>query len=704
MLHNFQNKTFTSGACTGPPSASRLKYFLIFCLLFSFSNFTQAQQISLHGNWNFALDPTKSGEKLDWHLPWKPIENNSMGYSVGWDIAEVPHCFSIDERYEGYIGTVWYRKMFEYKGDISQKHLRLHFDAVFYQCRIWLNGKYVGRHEGGYTPFEFDITGYVEEGNNYLAIEVDNAWDYTTIPGARLGNEPKHLLYPWWEYGGITRAVYLIETGKVFVAKQKIEAEPDLKSGIATVKVKTWIRNTGTSPVPLNVALALQAGEEKIKLDKKNREPSKSITVKPYSVETVTQTVILSSAQVKLWHFDHPHLYSLQTTLSGTPVGASHTFEERFGIRKIEAKEGKLFLNGEPIRVGGANRHSDHPAYASMDNEAVTNIDMPLIKEANMAFSRLNHTPTNKAFMDWCDENGYLVIAEPGNWQISPQQMADPVMRAKFIQQMTELIERDWNRPSVIGWSMGNEYASWTPEGDAWTGDMATIAKQLDSTRLLTFVAIGHGGSEENLATPHDSFRYCDLLCINLYGGGTGLETGVENLHKKYPDKPVFISEFGLRADEKTEEERIAYFKDYLDLVRKKAYVVGTSWWAFNDYRSRFPNTNQNGYREWGLVDPQRNPRKLYEVVKEEYAPATLAFDRDHTKVIIQARADYPSYTLKGYTLVYSNTANEEQKIPLKTLKPGESQEIEIPQSAQNITVKLISPTGFTVIEKEWRK
>lgn len=701
MLNNFQKTSFSSGALTSQSVPFWIfKYLITGCFLFLLSSFTHAQQISLHGNWNFALDPTKSGEKLDWYMPWQPIENSPQGYSVGWDIVQVPHCFSIDQRYEGYVGTVWYRKMFEYKGDISQKHLRLHFDAIFYQCRIWLNGKYVGIHEGGYTPFEFDITEFLQEGNNFLAVEVDNAWGHTTIPGARLGNEPKHLVYPWWEYGGITRDVYLVETGKVFVAKQKIEAEPDLKSGSATVKVKTWIRNTETSPVSLNVGLALRSGEEKITLNKKNKEQSKSITIKPYSEETVTQTITLSSDQVKLWHFDHPNLYSLQTALSGS----SDTFEERFGIRKIETKEGKLFLNGESIRVGGANRHSDHPEYASMDNEAVASIDMPLIKEASMVFSRLNHTPTNKAFMDWCDEKGYLIIAEPGNWQISPQQMADPVMRAKFVQQMTELIERDWNRPSVIGWSMGNEYASWTAEGDAWTGDMAATAKQLDSTRLLTFVSIGHGGSEENLATPHDSFRYCDLLCINFYGGGAGLEQGLENLHKKYPDKPVFISEFGLRADEKTEEERIAYFKDYLDLVRKKEYVVGTSWWAFNDYRSRFPNTNPNGYREWGLVDPDRNPRKLYEVVREEYASATLKFDKstDKMKIIVQARTDYPAYTLSGYTLEYNNEKNEAQKMPLNTLKPGESQTIEITQSTLPTTIKLISPTGFTVLEKEW--
>ncbi len=662
------------------------------------SNLSHAQQTSLNGTWNFALDPTKSGETFDWHKPWKIEENTPLGYTAGWDVAEVPHCFSIDKRFEGYIGTVWYRRMFEYNGNLSQKHLRLHFAAVFYKCRVWLNGELVGFHEGGYTPFEFDITDLAKKGNNFLVLEVDNAWDHTTIPGARLGEQPKNLLYPWWEYGGITRDVYLKEIGKVFVSKQKIEAEPDLQKGGAIIKVITWIRNVGTEQVSLSSELALQTGEEKITLGRKNKERSKAITIKPKTIEIITQTVNLSPDQVSLWHFDHPHLYNLQTTLSAGTGTDLNTFNEQFGIRKIETKNGKLFLNGEAIRVGGANRHSDHPKFASMDNEEVANQDMPLIKEAHMVFSRLNHTPTSTAFMDWCDENGFMVIAEPGNWQISPQQMADPIMRAKFIQQMGELIERDWNRPSVIGWSMGNEYNSWTPEGDAWTGDMIAIARELDSTRLLTFVSIGNGGTKENLATAHDSFRYCDLICINTYGGAGSLARLAENLHEKYPEKPIYLSEFGRRADYFTPEERIEYFKEHIDWVRKNDYMVGTSWWAFNDYRSRYPNTNENGYREWGLVDPQRNTRPLYDVMKAEYAPALLTFENN--KVKVQARDDYPSYTLKGYTLVYSDAGNIKQKITLKTLKPGETQEVEITNVSQGTTVKLISPTGFTVVEK----
>ncbi len=669
----------------------------------------QTDSVSLSGSWSFALDPVQGGEKLGWQKPWEKTENSAMGYGDGWDQVTVPHSFSIDERYEGYIGTAWYRKTFDYKGNAADKHLRLHFEGVFYQCRIWLNGQYVGTHEGGYTPFAFAVTDLIKEGENYLVIEVDNAWDYTTIPGARFGDEPKDLLYPWWEYGGITREVYLLETGKVFVDAQKIEAQPDLKSGKASVTVKTWLRNAGDIPASLTYTLALLIDNESVDIQQKIAD--KVLTLRPQTDTMLVREVILNAAQVRLWHFDHPHLYQLQTSFQSQGQLAA-TYQARFGIRTIEARQGKLFLNGEPVRIGGVNRHADHPVYASLENDTVVQTDMTLIKKGNMLFSRLTHTPSTSALMDWCDENGYLVIGEAGNWQMSPQQMADPVMRAKFARQMTELIRRDWNHPSIIGWSVGNEYQAWTPEGDAWTKDMIHTAKALDTTRLFTFASLGNGGSPQNLQTTHDSFRYCDLLMINLYSGPKGIEEITGNLHQKYPDKPVFISEFGLRADYRTEEERIAYFKEVMESIRPVDYIVGVSWWSFNDYRSRFPNTNVNGYREWGLVDPHRKERSLYFAVREALSPVTIsarAAGKEHgsTSVTLTARNDFPRYTLQHYRLRYQLLSKQgkvldEQDQKIETLKPGQKaaftfKSTKTQAEATQIRLEVYRPTGFSV-------
>ncbi|NJN26178.1 MAG: beta-galactosidase [Cyclobacteriaceae bacterium] len=684
-------------------SFRNLHFLLFFTMVFCPMAVAQSGVTSLNGTWNFALDPTQSGESLGWPKPWSHSESDTNAYGNGWDIVQVPHCYSIDQRYEGYIGKVWYRKMFKYEGDIRDKHLRIRFEAVFYKCRIWLNGLLVGYHEGGYTPFEFDLVSQLQKGNNYLAIEVDNSWDHTTVPGARLGNYPSDLLYPWWEYGGITRDVKLIETARVYVVKQKIEAIPDLKKGTAVVNVKTWIRNTGNARATVDCRLSLEQNGSPISPDKKNSDITKSAQVPPAAMLVLEQMLSLPAEQVSLWHFEHPALYLLSTSLSGD--NAPHI--ERFGIRKVESRHGKLMLNGQAIRVGGANRHADHPLYGSADNEALAKLDMNIIKNANMNFARLNHTPTSTAFMDWCDEHGFMVISEPGNWQISPQQMSDPVIRGKFISQMTELIERDWNRPSVVAWSMGNEYASWTVEGDAWTAEMTSIAKSLDNTRLITFVSIGGAGTKENLEVAHDSFRYCDFLCINTYGSAKGASNLLENLHAKYPDKAVFIAEFGQRADQHSEEERIAYFTEMMKMVRQKEYVIGTSWWSYNDYRSRYPGTHVNGYRPWGLVSPDREPRGLLQVMKQEYAPMQMTLHKSdkegRVKVNILAREDYPSYTLSGYTLRMSDANGTEIKqIELKTLAPGETIDLELDEIKKGTVFSIISPTTFNVLEETW--
>ncbi len=679
-----------------------------------FSSLLLAQQtdsIALNGSWSFALDPVQGGEKSGWQKPWEKTENSAMGYGDGWDQVTVPHSFSVDERYEGYIGKVWYRKSFTYGGNASDKHLRLHFEGVFYQCRIWLNGQYVGAHEGGYTPFAFAVTDLIQEGENYLAVEVDNAWDYTTIPGARFGDEPKDLLYPWWEYGGITREVYLIETGKVFVDRQKIEAMPDLKSGKASVTVKTWLRNEADTPAKLTYNLSLNVDNKSVDIRQKTAD--QIFTLPPQKDTMLVREVILNAAEVRLWHFDHPHLYQLQTSFQNAEGNAMATYQVRFGIRKVEARQGKLFLNGEAVRIGGANRHADHPVYASLENDTVVQTDMTLMKKANMLFSRLTHTPSTQTLMDWCDENGYLVIGEAGNWQMSPQQMADPVMRAKFARQMTELIRRDWNHPSIIGWSVGNEYQAWTPKGDTWTKDMISMAKALDSTRLFTFASLGNGGSKQNLQMAHDSFRYCDLLMINLYSGPKGIEEITGNLHRKYPDKPVFISEFGLRADYKTEEERSAYFQEVVESIRPKDYIVGVSWWSFNDYRSRFPNTNVNGYREWGLVDPHRKERPLYFAVREALSPITVSARTEGkeswiTSVSLTARDDFPRYTLQQYHLCYQllnkqGKVLDEQDQKIETLKPGQTATFifkskKTQTGAAQVRLEVRRPTGFSTI------
>lgn len=647
---------------------------------------------SLNGEWNFALDPGNRGEALDWYAPWQPLKNSITGLQKDWDKVEVPHSYSIDKRYEGYHGHAWYKRTFTFTGDPTTEHVRLRFEAVYYKCHIWLNGHYVGLHEGGYTPFEFDVTDLLKvDKPNYLSIKVDNSWDLTTLPGMRVDSLPKHQVYPWLEYGGITRDVSLIVTDRVFVVKQKIETMPDLRKGTAKVKVITWINNEYHEPKTVSPTFTFFKTNKDIQPRRIDRESMK-IDLPPETIVKYTAEYQLSREDVDLWHFSDPQLYELKTILN---MGSSEmdAYQERFGIREVKIEGTKLLLNGEPIRLGGANRHSDHPQYASMDNQAVAETDLRPLKEGNMQLMRLQHIPPSRAFMDWCDENGMLIIAEASNWQISPQMMVNPVVQAKYKQQAREIIERDWSRPSIIGYSVGNEYMSWTEQGDEWTRIMADFTRSLDDTRFLTFSALAKATREGFIDLAHDSFRHCDLLSFNYYSGGARLGVVAGRLNEKYPHKPIFISEFGKRADKATEEERIEHFNAFIKAANELPYIIGLSWWSFNDYRSKFFGSNPDGTRPWGMVDSDRKPRALYYEVARQMAPATLEIKGD--QLTISAKSGYPAYTLKGYKVKFSDN----EITTLNTLKPGQKQTIAIPAGTEQI--QLLAPNDFKVITKQ---
>ncbi|MEC5145729.1 glycoside hydrolase family 2 TIM barrel-domain containing protein [Chitinophaga sp. 212800010-3] len=645
------------------------------CLLFG----QRRTDNSLNSEWMFTADPVKVGEKERWHDTSFQVNN--------FDKVKVPHCFSTDPRYFFYTGTAWYFRQFEaaVSGD---NHVFLKFDAVFYKSKIWLNGILIGTHEGGYTPFEFDIT-HVLKSRNTLAVQVDNSWDTTTIPGAKTevpySNASQRQVYPWINYGGITRPVHIITRPPVYISNSKILATPDLSKGTAQVSVKALVGNSSATTATSTVGVSIYRNGAKASI----RFKPQQVKVEPGSVVPVELTATLPASEVALWSPDAPALYTAAVT------AGKDTVETKFGIRKVEISGTRLLLNGEPIKMGGCNRPLDYPGYGSMDPAEVLEKDLTLIKSGGMELSRISHYPVSSSLLDWADEHGLLIIEEAGNWQMTPKQMDDTLMRNKFRSQMSEMIARDWNHPCVIAYSVGNEFQSQTESGKAWVRDMSSFVKSLDNSRLITFASMLLG--REDIRKPTDeASQYVDFVSANIYWGH--LKT-LQHIHELYPSKPVYVSEFGIRTDGvKSEEERIAYLKKAMQDFRQCDYLIGASVWTFNDYFSRFPATNANGYRPWGIVAPDRSLRGMYTAMQEEFAPAIIELvnkNADHATIRITARKDFPSYTLKGYRLKYNGTY-----IPVKTLNPGDSVQLDIPLAGDTAEIALIKPGGFTIIHK----
>ncbi|HKZ37705.1 MAG TPA: glycoside hydrolase family 2 TIM barrel-domain containing protein [Chryseolinea sp.] len=653
---------------------------LLFCLGALYTTGQVATEQKLHGEWVFALDPINIGEKENWFAPDFPINL--------WDKVTVPHCFSVDPRYLRYTGTAWYIRKFSQQSLPKNHRAFIRFEAVYYKSSLWLNGKKIGEHEGGYTPFEFDITDQLS-GENSLALKVNNAWDTTTIPGAKTKVNAEKAnnsqVFPWINYGGINREVYIIIKPEVHINRLKIVSEPDLQKNTASVAIQAFITNKSSQPFSGNVIPSLYFGKRKIA----TRFKSKPVTIAANGQGVVLLETQLSAGDVKLWNHDEPNLYEARLVLG------TDTIRSTFGIRKVEVRGARLLLNGEPIRMGGGNRPLDYPKLGSMDPVAVMEKDLQLMKSGGMELSRINHHPVSSHLLDWADQHGLLIITEPGNWQLTPKQMADPAMRKNFESQFREMIQRDWNHPSVIAYSVGNEYPSQTPEGQAWTKDMRDFAKQLDPSRLVTFASMFVW--RDFVKKPEDeASQYVDFISANIYGGFQKL---IQHIHDVYPDKAVYISEFGVRADAKSEEDQIKYLRNAVNDFRQFDFVIGASVWTFNDYESVFPGTNKNGYRPWGLVAPDRKPRGTYQVWKEEFSPATLEVHREGEKIVINvtARKDFPSYTLRNYSLEVGK-----QIIPIPPLKPGEEKNIDISlpsgRADEEYVLRLRKPGGYEVL------
>lgn len=662
---------------------SQLKTFVLFCWL-ALALHGETARTSLDGQWLFALDPVKVGVEQEWFKPGLATDK--------WDKVTVPHCYTVDARYHYFTGSVWYLKNFPAAVQPAGVRTFIRFEAVFYQAQVWLNGKLLGGHEGGYTPFEFDATDLLA-GDNLIAIRVNNEWNTTTMPGAKTKVDYQSLnygqLYPWMNYGGITREVSLITRPEVYIEQVKIDAIPDLTTKTATLRIKALMRNKSAQSWSGDLSLIVSRDGKKVPVKSKGTGQE----IGPQSGATLKLEATLAKDDVSLWSFDHPVLYQAEIT-AGKDVAKS-----TFGIRSIAVQGTKLLLNGEAISLGGCNRPMDSPGNGSLDPVDVLERDLRLMKSGGMELSRIIHYPVSTQLLDWADRHGLLIIAEAGNWQMTPAQMANPVMREKYRGQMREMIERDWNHPSVIAWSMGNEYPSQTDEGKSWTRDMIDFTKSIDASRLVTFAS--NIAARPAIKRPEDeASQYVDFVSANIYGNH--LEN-LRRIHALYPDKPVFISEFGQRADfVKNEDERVAYLHRAMKDFRQCDFLIGASVWTFNDYESMFPGSNANGYRPWGLVAPDRTPRAMYYAWQEEFSPAIVKVGKagsGQLEVSVEARRDFPSYTLRHYKLKVSG-----QVFDIPTLAPGESTTFRA-KAAVDITdrtLELEKPGGFVILKSNY--
>ncbi|MBK7406800.1 MAG: beta galactosidase jelly roll domain-containing protein [Saprospirales bacterium] len=570
---------------------------------------------SLNGEWNYIVDPYENGfynyryepfdqqeypEKGAFFLNSKPADKTDL---VEYDFDQsatltVPGDWNSQSAYLYYYeGTVWYKTAFDFSKTNQTNRVFLYFGAVNYQADVYLNGVKLGTHIGGFTPFNFDVTDQLQEKDNFLVVKVDNKRKKEGVPT---------LNTDWWNYGGITRDVKLIETPATFIQDYFIQLNPENKNHL-TGYVKLSGRAVGGKTVRIAI-------------------PELDINQEFITISEGVALVEIKLKNVEYWSPSTPHLYTVELTAQAEKM------VDKIGFRTLKTEGHHILLNDEPVFLKGISIHEERP----FSGGRVHSIEdaMQLLtwaKELGCNYVRLAHYPHNEHMVRLADQLGIMVWEEnPVYWTISWDNEATYLNAEN---QLTEVITRDKNRASVLIWSMANE----TPTSDArnqFLTKLAQHARQLDPTRLIS-AALEQRDYEGNpsVRTIDDPFaETVDILSFNEYiGWYDGLpEKCREITWKITQDKPVIISEFGAGAkfgfhgDSLTrwsEEYQENLYKETLHMLDKIPQLQGISPWILMDFRSprRVLPGIQDHWNRKGLISEMGEKKKAFWVLKAYY-------------------------------------------------------------------------------------
>lgn len=606
-----------------------------------------------------------------------------------WKKLKVPGHWGMINEYSDYTGKGWYRKEFELPEKWSsneEERIRLKFEGVYHLARVYLNNKYLGNHQGGFTPFEFDVTDIVKfDDKNVLAVEVNNNF----FVGAT------------WNWGGITRDVCLVKNKDARIKYQYMHADPNLETGTAELKLKIRIENNSSQKRRIKV-------QSDIFKAKKLTSMESELEIEGNSVKEIDMESNLSADEVELWHFDTPVLYNVVTTIKEAGK-ILHERKDRFGIRKVEVTSRQLILNGEPVRLAGLNRVSDHRYWGSSEPQEIIDLDVTLMKNAGANFMRIMHGTQNKKLIEKCDEEGIMIFEEVNVRELTnPEFTAPDYPLAKLW--IKEMIERDINHACIIGWSVGNELHDHYEYVET---TINYVKNELDPYRLISCVS--NTGYLENESPENDPLGLSDFILQNIYQGNPGKV--MDSIRSKWPEKAMFISEFpgerftnpGLDND----IENISAFYSYFRLNR--LYVTGAAMWTYNDYRSSYVQTLESENRAWGIVNAWRMKRRAFYTYQKENSPVhnielvnlDLKKRKANVKIPIRSREDFPSYTMRNYSLkltfqdIDGKVIQEELK-ELPVLQPeddhwkGEISWSKLESEPYELNLALLSTNGYT--------
>lgn len=469
----------------------------------------------LSGAWYFKIDEYDIGEKDLWY---------ESGLKEPMQV-EVPHIWQREEEYVEYCGTAWYQKDFTVPEVHKNKRVYLYFGAVDFHAMVWLNGKFIGEHEGGFTPFEFDVTNELKSGApNRLVVRVYDPQDNAEIPIGKQGS--------WYtRVSGIWQDVYLELRSACHI--EHVYVRPDIDEG--TIETELAITGDDVRDATIEYVIAEHGNEKNV--------------VTTYQDKITSHKAVISVPDFKLWEPDNPNLYDLVVSIKkdGKLVDQYQTY---FGMRKVDYVDGIIRLNNKPLYIRGALDQAFYPdtIFTAPSDEWIKK-EINMAKEMGFNLLRKHIKVEVPRYLYWADRMGMLIWAEPPNvvkWSNQSNR--------RFYNELVSMIKRDYNHPSIIIWSLYNE--EWGLEWDLandvekqnYLVQMYKDIKKLDSSRLIC----DNSGWTHVKTDVNDYHRYFTLPeQINEW------RDDIDGYMIKNPDKnfvggyksdgePIIVSEFGV--------------------------------------------------------------------------------------------------------------------------------------------------------------
>ena len=555
---------------------------------------------SLNGKWDAVVDLYDQGRKNKIYLNRKP-EGKTDFYEYAFENGlrlDVPSDWnSQTPELKYYEGTVWYARRFDAPRQDGRR-LFLHFGAVSYRCRVYLNGEEIGSHEGGFTPFQIEVTGRLKPADNFLAVEVNNTRTPDAIPA---------MAFDWWNYGGITRDVSLVSVPEAFVEDYFIRLDKD-----SADRISADVRLSGA---PAGTSVLVEIPELKV------RETASAD-------ERGAAALSFRVKNLKRWSPEDPKLYRVIVSAGRDRV------EEKIGVRNVRVEGEDIYLNGAPVFLKSVSFHEEIPqrmGRAFSESDAVMLLSEARALGCNMI--RLAHYPQNEYIVRLAEKMGFMLWEEIPVWQ--GIDFANDATRQKAGRMIREMVGRDRNRCALTFWGVANETQP-SESRNEFLRYLISCCRELDDTRLIVaaFDLVRFDRDRQLFVMDDPFIEALDVVAVNKYMGWyhpwpVTPDRAVWDVAR---GKPLIISEFGGEAlygqhgaadtaSSWSEEYQEALYRDNLRMFEYIPNLRGVSPWILFDFRSpfRFHPTNQEGWNRKGLVSDRGYRKKAWYLMKAYY-------------------------------------------------------------------------------------